>query len=97
VAATVAPLAAGDPARYGDLAIALTLLTGVLCIAAGIVRLGVIANFLSRPILTGYLNGIALSIIAGQLSTLLGLRSSNECECSEYPTSSLSLEPIHVE
>lgn len=74
VAATIAPLAAGDPARYSDLAIILTLLTGLLCIAGGIARLGVVANFLSRPILTGYLNGIALSIIAGQLGTLLGFR-----------------------
>ena len=74
VAATVAPLAAGDPARYLDLSIALTFLTGLLCIAGGIAGLGVIANFLSRPILTGYLNGIALSIIASQLGTLLGFK-----------------------
>lgn len=72
IAATVAPLAAGDAARYADLAIVLTLLTGVLCIVGGLAGFGVIANFLSRPILTGYLNGIALSIIAGQLGTLLG-------------------------
>jgi len=72
VASTVAPLAAGDPARYLDLAIALTAISGVLCIAGGFAGLGVIANFLSRPILTGYLNGIALSIIVGQLGKLLG-------------------------
>ena len=73
VAATTAPLALGDPARYADLSIALTLLTGVLCIVAGIARLGVIANFLSRPILVGYLNGIAVSIIVGQLGKLSGI------------------------
>ena len=73
VAATTAPLAAGDPAKYADLSITLTLLTGVLCIAAGFARLGAIANFLSRPILVGYLNGIAISIIVGQLSKLTGL------------------------
>jgi high affinity sulfate transporter 1 len=72
LAATLVPLAAGDAGRYADLSIALTLLTGVACIAGGLVGFGVIANFLSRPILTGYLNGIALSIIAGQLDTLLG-------------------------
>ena len=72
VAATLAPLAAGDAARYLDLSIALTFLTGLLCIAGGIAGLGVIADFLSRPILTGYLNGIALSIIVGQLGTLFG-------------------------
>jgi high affinity sulfate transporter 1 len=74
VAATVAPLAAGDPSRYLDLSITLTFLTGVLCIAGGITGLGVIADFLSRPILTGYLNGIALSIIVGQLGTLFGFK-----------------------
>lgn len=75
VAATLAPMAAaGDAARYLDLSIALTLLTGLLCVAGGIAGFGVIANFLSRPILTGYLNGIALSIIAGQLGTLLGFK-----------------------
>ena len=72
VAATVAPLAAGDAGRYMDLSIALTFLTGLLCIAGGIAGLGVIADFLSRPILTGYLNGIALSIIASQLGSLFG-------------------------
>src|SRR5262245_22979781 len=74
VAATVAPLAAGDTGRYLDLSIALTFLTGLFCIAGGIAGFGVIADFLSRPILTGYLNGIALSIIAGQLGTLLGFK-----------------------
>jgi high affinity sulfate transporter 1 len=48
-------------------------MVGLLCIAAGIARLGFIANFLSRPILVGYLNGIALSIIVGQVGKLLGI------------------------
>lgn len=72
LASTVMPLAAGNADRYMDLTIILTLMTGVLCIAGGIAGFGIIANFLSRPILTGYLNGIALSIIVGQLGKLLG-------------------------
>ena len=76
VAATVAPLAAGNAVRYAELSIMLTLLTGVLCIAGGLAGFGVIANFLSRPILTGYLNGIALTIIAGQLGALFGFNVS---------------------
>ena len=56
------------------LAFGLTLLTGVFCIVGGLLRLGAIANFLSRPILVGYLNGIALSIMAGQLGKLCGFR-----------------------
>ena len=58
VASTIAPLAAGSADRYLELAIALTLLAGVLSIAGGLVGFGVIANFLSKPILTGYLNGV---------------------------------------
>ena len=74
VAATVAPLAVGDTGRYADLSIMLTLLTGVFCIIGSLIGLGVIANFLSRPILIGYLNGIALSIIVGQMGTLFGFK-----------------------
>jgi len=74
VAATVAPLAAGSSERYLELSILLTCFTGILLIIGGLSGLGAIANFLSRPILTGYLNGIALTIIVGQLGSLLGYR-----------------------
>jgi len=72
VAAVVAPLAGQDPARALSLTAALAVVAGVLCIAAGLARLGFLTNFLARPILTGYLNGIAISIIAGQLGPLFG-------------------------
>jgi len=72
VATIVAPLAAGDPARTIPLTAALAIITGIFCIVAGIARLGFLTNFLARPILTGYLNGIALSIISGQLGRLCG-------------------------
>lgn len=74
VAAVVAPLAGQDLMRYVSLTAALAIITGVFCIAAGLARLGFLANFLARPILTGYINGIAISIIAGQLGTLFGFR-----------------------
>jgi high affinity sulfate transporter 1 len=73
VATIVLPLAAGDPARTISLTVALTMITGVFCVAAGVARLGFLTNFLARPILTGYLNGIALSIVSGQLGRLFGL------------------------
>jgi high affinity sulfate transporter 1 len=72
VAAIVAPLAGTDSLRYLALTAALAMLTGVLCIGAGFARLGFITNFLARPILTGYLNGIAICIVAGQLGGLFG-------------------------
>ena len=69
VAASLGPLAGGDPGRYLALMVVLTLMTGILYVAAGYARLGFIANFLSLPILTGYLNGIALvSFTSGVLT-----------------------------
>jgi high affinity sulfate transporter 1 len=74
VAATVAPLALGDSDRTVQLTAALSIATGIVCIAAGAARLGFLTNFLSRPILTGYLNGIAISIVVGQLGRLFGFQ-----------------------
>ncbi|BAQ65493.1 SulP family inorganic anion transporter [Geminocystis sp. NIES-3709] len=72
VATTLAPLASGDIERYISLSMVLAILAGIASIGGGIVRLGFLRNFLSRPILIGYLNGIALSIILGQLGKLFG-------------------------
>ena len=74
VAATVLPLAGQDTHRYISLTAALAIATGIVCIAAGLARLGFLTNFLARPILTGYLNGIAISIIVGQLGRLFGFQ-----------------------
>lgn len=72
LAAAVAPLAAGDDGLYLSLSLTLTLFTGLFCIGAGLLRLGALAEFLSRPILVGFLNGVALSILLGQLGKIAG-------------------------
>ena len=72
VAAAVTPLAAGDQNLYGSLSIALAFLAGLLCVGASFLRLGALADFLSKPILVGFLNGIALSIILGQIGKIFG-------------------------
>jgi high affinity sulfate transporter 1 len=72
VASALVPLAAGDPARYLALSIALSMIVGVMCVAAGLLRMGVVAEFLSRPILTGFMNGIALTIVSKQLGSFCG-------------------------
>src|SRR5262245_66041094 len=72
IASAIAPLAAGDAELYHSLSIALTFFTGLLCIAASFFRLGALADFLSKPILVGFLNGIAISIFLGQVGKLLG-------------------------
>jgi high affinity sulfate transporter 1 len=76
VAASLQPLAGGDPERYLAMLPVFTLIAGVLYLIAGAARLGFIATFLSQPILTGYLNGIALIILVGQLPKLLGYSSA---------------------
>jgi high affinity sulfate transporter 1 len=72
IAATVLPLAAGQQARAVALASALAVLTGAVCVAASAARLGVIADFVSAPVRYGYVNGIALTVIVGQLPRLFG-------------------------
>jgi high affinity sulfate transporter 1 len=74
VAATLLPLASQDPHRYLDYSVVLAVLVGLLSVLGGVARLGFIADFLARPILTGFLNGIGLSIIVGQLGKLVGVR-----------------------
>ena len=72
IAATVLPLAAGDTVRAMGLASALAVLSGALCVVAGIARLGFVTDLLSKPIRYGYLNGIALTVLTGQLPKVLG-------------------------
>ncbi|ROL81007.1 sodium-independent anion transporter [Pseudomonas chlororaphis] len=74
VAGAIAPLALGDPERLAQLAVIVTVLVGLMLIGAGIARAGFIASFFSRPILIGYLNGIGLSLLAGQLGKVLGYK-----------------------
>ena len=70
--AVIVPLAAGDPERTVALAGMLAIFTGVLCILAGVARLGFITELLSKPIRYGYMNGIALIVLIGQLPKLFG-------------------------
>jgi MFS superfamily sulfate permease-like transporter len=65
VAASVAPLAARDQATYASLSVMLALLTGLLCIAASFLRLGGLADFLSRPILVWFVTVFPLSLTLG--------------------------------
>ena len=74
IAATILPLvgANGDPGRAVALASALALLTGGITVLAGIGGLGFVADLVSRPTMIGYLNGLALTIMVGQLPKLFG-------------------------
>jgi MFS superfamily sulfate permease-like transporter len=73
VASAVAPLAAGDDALYLSLSVALAALAGLCCLLASFIRLGALADYLSKPILVGFLNGVSVHILAGQLGKLAGV------------------------
>ncbi|MFF7714617.1 sulfate permease [Streptomyces sp. NPDC007988] len=72
-AAVVAPLAGGDPVRYAVLASALAVAVGLMCLVAWAARLGFVADLLSRPVLVGYLTGVALIMMVDQLTKLTGV------------------------
>ena len=76
-AATVAPIAAGNPDRFLNLTALLAMITGGLLALAGLARVGFIAEFLAKPVLAGYMVGLALVILAGQISALLGIPSGS--------------------
>jgi len=72
IAVAVLPLAFGDDDRAVALAGLLAVMTGVLLVIGGLLRLGAVTTLLSKPIRIGYLNGIALVVLLGQLPALLG-------------------------
>ena len=76
IAATILPLAAGNPGRLVSLAGLLAMLTGALCILAGLARFGFVTDLLSKPIRYGYLNGIAFTVLVGQLPKIFGFSVS---------------------
>ena len=78
VGSAILPLAAADPARLALLAAELGLLTGALLLLAARLKLGVIADLLSRPVLVGYLNGASLILISTQLGKMFAIKTEGE-------------------
>src|SRR5262249_36370469 len=84
VAVAVAPLATGDPGRFAVLAAGLGIMTGVLCLLGGVLRLGFIANFLSKPVIVGFMHGLALVIVGAQLPKVLGIKSEGGTTLDQF-------------
>ena len=78
VGAAIVPLAAADPARLAVLAAELGLLCGAVLLLAARLKLGIIADLLSRPVLVGYLNGASLILISTQLGKMLGITTQGD-------------------
>ncbi|CCB64562.1 SulP family inorganic anion transporter [Hyphomicrobium sp. MC1] len=72
ILAVVLPLSGGDPMRAVALAGAMAIVSGVVCVAAGLAKLGFVTELLSKPIRYGYMNGIALTVLLSQVPKLLG-------------------------
>jgi high affinity sulfate transporter 1 len=68
----VLPLSAGDPQRAVAVASTMAIVSGIVCVAIGVVRLGFITDLLSKPIRYGYMNGIALTVLLSQIPKLFG-------------------------
>ena len=77
-AVAVAPIALGDGGRYAALAAVLALVVGALCLLGFVARLGFLADLLSKPVLTGYMAGVAVVMILGQLGKVTGVPVEGE-------------------
>ncbi|MBM4114135.1 MAG: SulP family inorganic anion transporter, partial [Phycisphaerae bacterium] len=73
VGVAITPLIASDPARAPLLAAALAVITGLLLLLTALLRAGVVADLLSKPVLVGYLTGAALILISTQLGKFFGV------------------------
>lgn len=76
-AAAVGAIAASTGTDFTQLSIGLALVTGLIAIVAGLARLGFLASFISGPVLKGYIIGLAMTILVGQLPKLLGVDKTN--------------------
>ncbi len=86
IAATILPLIAakGDPKRAIALASLLAIMVAAIMIVAAVAKLGFIADLISKPTMIGYMNGLALTILVGQLPKLFGFKVDAEGLISEF-------------
>lgn len=92
--AVIAPIAAGDPGRYAVLAAGLALVVGGLFLLAWAARLGIVADLLSRPILVGYLAGVAVIMITSQVGKVTGLEIAGDSVVEQVRSIVVSDAPV---
>ena len=98
-ASIVAPLAGGDPAKFARLAAELALVFGLFCLLAWVLRLGFVADLLSRPVLVGYLAGVAIIMAVGQLGKVTGVKVRGDTllsEVSSFAHHAADIKPASV-
>jgi sulfate permease, SulP family len=94
-ATALGPLAAGDPGRYAALAAAVALLVGAICFVGGLVRLGILADLLSRPVLIGYMTGVAVIMIGSQLGKVTGVSVEGDEFIDQMRSFAAGLDEVH--
>jgi SulP family sulfate permease len=94
-AAAIGPLVAGNPVRYAILTAGLAILVGLICIVAWLTRLGFVADLLSRPVLVGYMAGVAVIMIGGQLHRTTGVPVQGSKLATQLRTFMSSLGDVH--
>lgn len=90
------PVARGDPTRYAALAAAAALMVGGICVLGRLARLGFLADMLSKPVLVGYMAGVALIMISGQLSRITGVPVSGTSFVAEVTSFWTNLPAAHL-
>ncbi|MFD7870536.1 SulP family inorganic anion transporter [Microbacterium sp. NPDC059771] len=83
VASSVGGLAVAGSADYATLALAQAVLSGLMFVLLAVFRLGFLADFLSKPILVGFLGGLALDIMVSQIAKMLGVKIDSGAEFPE--------------
>jgi sulfate permease, SulP family len=86
VAVTLAPLAGGDAARLAVMASLLSVFIGLICILGSLLRLGFMADFLAKPVIAGFMHGLAVVIAVGQLPKVLGVPGGGETTLAQFLT-----------
>ncbi|MBD2460614.1 solute carrier family 26 protein [Oscillatoria sp. FACHB-1407] len=94
-AAAIAPLVTTSGSNYASLASLLAFMVGVLCIVGSMARLGFLANLLSKPILIGYMAGVAVIMIASQLGKVSGMAIASDTLFGEVWEWLTSLNQLH--
>ncbi len=95
-AAAIGGMAAGDPERYASAAAALAIVVGGICVLGRMLRLGFLADLLSRPVLVGYLAGIAVLMVVSQLGKLTGIPVEGDTPLQETAYALRHLDEVHA-
>ncbi len=95
-ASAVGLLALGDPSRFFALACALAIMTGVLLLAAGRLRLGFLSDFMSRSVLAGFLTGVGIQIAVGQLDGMLGVHATGDSTWQKFVSTLAHLPEANI-